>query len=67
MAYSSTSGTTDYLRPQTPSYNPFTNENAPDWVFHIGDAQPYTVERDMDIFGGNPEDFIIQEAQAFPK
>ncbi|KAI8676338.1 hypothetical protein NCS56_00521200 [Fusarium sp. Ph1] len=67
MAYSSTSGTTEYLRPQTPSYNPFTNENAPDWVFHIGDAQPYTVERDMDIFGGNPEDFIIQEAQAFPK
>lgn len=60
MAYSSTSGNTDILGPMTPSYS-FTNELPPDWLFPIDDAQSYTVERDMDIFDGNPQGFFSQD------
>ncbi|KAJ4218468.1 hypothetical protein NW759_008362 [Fusarium solani] len=67
MAFSSTSGTTDNLRPTTPSFISFTDDLSTAWPFQIAEPHPYTGDRDKDIYDGNPQDFFRREDQSFPE
>ncbi|RTE79075.1 hypothetical protein BHE90_006410 [Fusarium euwallaceae] len=65
MAFSSTSGTTDNMRPMTPSFISFTDDLSTAWPLQFAEPHPYAGERDKDIFEGNPQNFFRREDQSF--
>ncbi|RSL44321.1 hypothetical protein CEP54_014731 [Fusarium duplospermum] len=65
MAFSSTSGTTDNLRPMTPPFISYTDDLSTALSFQLTEPYPYAGERDKDIYDGNPHNFFRREDQSF--